>query len=92
MNNQVSGRALLITAFFTLFMAVMTFNLLVFPACAVDTMDAYGIGQAGLTTLASVTSVVGLLAGVASVKCREAAWSCERSLLSMTPESGFRSL
>lgn len=64
MNNQVSGRAWVITAFFTLFMAVMTFNLIVFPACAGDTMEAYGIGQAGLTTLASVTSVVGLFAGI----------------------------
>lgn len=64
MNNQVSGRAWIITGFFTLFMAVMTFNLIVFPACAGDTMEAYGIGQAGLTTLASVTSVVGLFAGI----------------------------
>ena len=64
MNNQVSGRAWVVTAFFTLFMAVMTFNLIVFPACAGDTMEAYGIGQAGLTTLASVTSVVGLFAGI----------------------------
>lgn len=64
MNNQVSGRAWIITAFFTLFMAVMTFNLIVFPACAGHTMEAYGIGQAGLTTLASVTSVVGLFAGI----------------------------
>lgn len=45
-------------------MAVMTFNLIVFPACAGHTMEAYGIGQAGLTTLASVTSVVGLFAGI----------------------------
>ena len=64
MNNQVSGRAWIITGFFTLFMAVMTFNLIVFPACAGDTMEAYAIGQAGLTTLASVTSVVGLFAGI----------------------------
>lgn len=64
MNNQVSGRAWIITAFFTLFMAIMTFNLIVFPACAADTMGMYGIGQAGLTTLASVTSVVGLFAGI----------------------------
>ena len=64
MNSKVSGHALVITGFFTLFMAIMTFNLLVFPACAVDTMEAYGIGQAGLTTLASVTSVVGLFGGI----------------------------
>lgn len=64
MNQQVSGRAWVITAFFTLFMAVMTFNLIVFPACAGGTMETYGIGQAGLTTLASVTSVVGLFGGI----------------------------
>ena len=64
MNQQVSGRAWIITAFFTLFMAVMTFNLIVFPACAGGTMETYGIGQAGLTTLASVTSVVGLFGGI----------------------------
>jgi len=64
MSDQVSGRAFLITGFFTLFMAIMTFNLLVFPACAVDTMETYGIGQAGLTTLASVTSVVGMFGGI----------------------------
>lgn len=64
MNNQVSGRAWAITGFFTLFMAIMTFNLIVFPACAVDTMQTYGIDQRGLTTLASVTSVVGLFGGI----------------------------
>ncbi len=63
MNTKSNGGAWLIVAFFTLFMAVMTFNLIVFPACAVDTMTFYGIDQAGLTTLASVTSVVGLFAG-----------------------------
>lgn len=64
MKIQVSGRAWVITAFFTFFMAIMTFNLIVFPACAGDTMTTYGIGQAGLTTLASVTSVVGLFGGI----------------------------
>ena len=53
-----------IVAFFTLFMVVMTFNLVVYPACAVETMKVYGIQQAGLTTLSSVTSVVGLFAGL----------------------------
>jgi len=58
-----SGRSLIVI-FFTLFMAVMTFNLVVYPACALGTMKIYGIEQAGLTTLSSVTSVVGLLAGL----------------------------
>lgn len=64
MTQQATGRAWIITVFFTLFMAVMTFNLIVFPACAGDTMTVYGIGQAGLTTLASITSVVGLFGGI----------------------------
>ncbi|MEA4814068.1 MAG: MFS transporter [Oscillospiraceae bacterium] len=64
MGTKTNGRAWIIVAFFTLFMAIMTFNLIVFPACAVDTMNTYNIGQAGLTTLASVTSVVGLFAGI----------------------------
>lgn len=62
MSKSNSG-AWLIVAFFTIFMAIMTFNLIVFPACALDTMQSYGIEQAGLTTLSSVTSVVGLFAG-----------------------------
>lgn len=62
-NNGSSGQKWAIVGFFTLFMVSMTFNLIVFPACAVDTMEKYGIDQAGLTTLASVTSVVGLFAG-----------------------------
>jgi MFS family permease len=63
-NSKPTGMAWGIVAFFTLFMAIMTFNLIVFPACAVDTMTTYGIEQAGLTTLSSVTSVVGLFAGI----------------------------
>ncbi|MGI6078263.1 MAG: MFS transporter [Fastidiosipilaceae bacterium] len=64
MKKQSTGNAWIITAFFTLFMIIMTFNLIVFPASAQDTMEIYGIGQAGLTTLASVTSLVGLFAGL----------------------------
>lgn len=64
MGTKTNGRAWIIVIFFTLFMAIMTFNLIVFPACAVDTMNTYNIGQAGLTTLASVSSVVGLFAGI----------------------------
>ena len=64
MSTKSNGGAWIIVAFFTLFMMIMTFNLIVFPACAVDTMQTYGIDQTGLTTLASVTSVVGLFAGI----------------------------
>lgn len=59
-----SGRGWTIVIFFTLFMAVMTYNLIVFPACAIDAMSVFGIGQAELTTLSSVTSVVGVFAGI----------------------------
>lgn len=62
-KQKVSGKAWAIVFFFTLFMVIMTFNLIVYAACAADTMKIYGIGQAGLTTLSSVTSVVGLFAG-----------------------------
>ncbi len=51
-------------AFFAIFMIVMTFNLIIFPACALDTMETYGISQSGLTTLSSVTSFVGFLSGL----------------------------
>lgn len=65
MNAVKSGKkGWIIVAFFTLFMAVMTFNLIVYPSCALDTMSIYGIGQPGLTTLASTTSGVGLFAGL----------------------------
>ncbi len=63
-KSKMSGGAALIVAFFTIFMAIMTFNLIVFPACALDTMGVYGVGQKELTTLASVTSVVGLFGGL----------------------------
>jgi len=63
-KTKMSSGAILIVAFFTIFMAIMTFNLIVFPACALDTMETYGVGQKELTTLASVTSVVGLFAGL----------------------------
>ena len=53
----------IIVAFFTLFMIIMTFNLMVFPANAIQAMEMYGISQAGITTLSSITSVVGLVAG-----------------------------
>ncbi len=62
--NQKSGTRWLLVLFFTLFMAVMTYNLIVFPAFAVDTMKTYGVGQTALTTLASVTSVVGVFTGL----------------------------
>ena len=62
-EKNAGGQKWGIVAFFTLFMVTMTFNLIVFPACAQDTMAKYGIEQAGLTTLSSVTSVVGLFAG-----------------------------
>ena len=63
-NGNSTGRAWAVTIFFTLFMAVMTYNLIIFPACAVDTMNVFGVGQAELTTLSSVTSVVGVFAGI----------------------------
>ena len=63
-NASSTGRAWAVTIFFTLFMAVMTYNLIIFPACAVDTMEVFGVGQAELTTLSSVTSVVGVFAGI----------------------------
>ncbi len=63
-TNQSNGKAWSITIFFTLFMSVMTLNLILFPACAADSMATYGIGQAELTTLSSVTSVVGVFAGI----------------------------
>ena len=63
-EQKDSGRAMGIVAFFTLFMAIMTFNLIVFPACALSTMEVLGVGQAELTTLTSVTSVVGVFGGI----------------------------
>ena len=63
-EQKDSGRAMGIVAFFTLFMAIMTFNLIVFPACALSTMKVLGVGQAELTTLTSVTSVVGVFGGI----------------------------
>ena len=63
-NSKSTGSAWIVVIFFTLFMAVMTYNLIIFPACAVDTMAVFGIGQAELTTLSSVTSVVGVFAGI----------------------------
>ncbi len=63
LKNSSGNQKWAIVGFFTLFMILMTFNLIVFPACAMDAMEKYGIDQAGLTTLASVTSVVGLFAG-----------------------------
>lgn len=64
MKTELSSRRWLIVAFLTLFMAIMNFNLIVYSACAVDTMALYGVDQAALTTLASVTSVVGLFGGI----------------------------
>ena len=63
-EQKDSVRAMGIVAFFTLFMAIMTFNLIVFPACALSTMEVLGVGQAELTTLTSVTSVVGVFGGI----------------------------
>lgn len=60
----ISARAWIVLAFFTLFMAIMSYNLIVFPACAPDAMAVYGIGQVELTLMTSVTSVVGVLAGI----------------------------
>lgn len=65
MENTKNGtQAWAVVAFFTLFMASMTYNLIVYPACAVTTMDLFAIGQAELTTLSSVTSVVGVFCGI----------------------------
>ena len=66
MSNEKSGsgRSMAIVAFFTLFMAVMTLNLIVFPACALTTMEVFGVDQTALTTLTSVTSVVGVFGGI----------------------------
>jgi NNP family nitrate/nitrite transporter-like MFS transporter len=63
-NQRSLTHAWAVVAFFTLFMASMTYNLIVYPACAVTAMDVFGIGQAELTTLASVTSVVGVFTGI----------------------------
>lgn len=62
--NQKTGTGWLMVLFFTLFMAFMTYNLILFPAHAVDTMTTYGVGQAALTTLTSVASVVGVFTGI----------------------------
>lgn len=62
METKSTNRFLLVV-FFSLFMVIMTFNLILYPANALQTMEIYGVGQAELTTLASVTSVVGLFAG-----------------------------
>ena len=61
---QITGRHILIVGFYTLFMIIMTMNLILFPACAPEAMQTYGIEQQGLTTLSSVTSLVGLFAGL----------------------------
>lgn len=61
-NKSIMGWVLVF--FFTLVMAVMTYNLVLFPAFAVGTMKLYGIGQAGLTTLASVTAAVAVFTGI----------------------------
>ena len=71
MKTELSPRRWLIVAFLTLFMSVMNFNLIVYPACAVDTMAIYGVDQAALTTFASVTSVVGVLGGIVDVYKRQ---------------------
>ena len=63
MKNTASPQRWLIVAFFTVFMVIMTFNLILYPANALQTIEIYGIDQAGITTLSSVTSVVGLVAG-----------------------------
>lgn len=62
--NQSNARGWAIVIWFTFWMACMTYNLVVFPAYAPVTMQIYGIEQAGLTTLASVTSVVGAVTGL----------------------------
>ncbi len=62
--KKVNRQAWAVDMFFTLFMAVMTLNLIIFPACAADSMQTYGIGQVQLTTLSSVTSVVGVFGGI----------------------------
>jgi len=63
-SNSKTGRPWVIVLFFTLFMAIMTYNLVIYPACAVSTMAVFGIKQAELTTLSSVTSLVGVFAGI----------------------------
>ena len=63
-NSKISAKAWIMVVFFALFMAVMGFNLLIYSSCAMDTMEAYGVGQTELTTLASTTSGVGLFAGL----------------------------
>jgi MFS family permease len=62
--NQSAVRGWAIVIWFTCWMACMTYNLVVFPAYAPVTMETYGIEQVGLTTLASVTSVVGAVTGL----------------------------
>lgn len=59
-----SGRCWAVVGFFTLFMALMTYNLIIYPACAVTAMTVFGIGQTELTTLTSVTSLVGVFCGL----------------------------
>lgn len=59
-NNK---KGWIIVGYFTFFMILMTFNLVLYPANAPEAMKLYGISQAGITTISSVTSVVGLLAG-----------------------------
>lgn len=63
-ESAAKGIPVAIVVFFTLFMACMTYNLIIYPACAVTAMGAFGIGQAELTTLTSVTSVVGVFSGI----------------------------
>lgn len=45
-KSGAGGQAWAIVIFFTLFMVTMTFNLIVYPACAADTMQLYEIGRA----------------------------------------------
>ena len=62
--RESKARAWVVVAFFALFMAVMSINLIVYPACAIDTMAILGVSQVELTTLTSVASCVGMFAGI----------------------------
>ena len=64
LKSQGKGRAWCLVLFFAAFMFVMTLNLIVFPGCALDTIERYGVGQVAITTLASVTSCVGIFTGI----------------------------
>lgn len=50
--------------FLTVYMVLFSWNIVLYPACAVSTTAVLGIGQVQLTTLSSITSLVGAFAGI----------------------------